>query len=1042
MDREDHHQRRRGQQQQRHSRQRREKNVLSTLDHNHFHHRQEGAKSKPRKPVGFHHQDRRLPLSSERKRKPPSRRRSSHGFQRQHQQNSASKRRRGSGELRKERRQNQSQFRGSSLKTKPTIHTLDNDSSSDDADDEGEEPQNFDDDDDSDMEAPYYQPLKFPGLSQMLLDPIPAKKVQEEPLRPGDIIEYTNPLFVAGSKQGRRVAQVLAVKSRGDFVLELDNDELLPNDTRIRRVREFRDNRLFQHAGIYRQVEDFKLVAGRLTNEKFLQRKVQKIKKILEEGSKEAQKIFLETFQKGKTHKNNGGSSSSSSSSSSDSHSSDSSSKGPPKHPSKGQGATNASAVDLLESSGADSDLEELLRPITSIKRKKRSPSPQKGNSSKSNKPKEIVRDLPQRRPLQSPRQKQDNVANKKKGPLEATSSEESDDACMVVDGNASKPKSASPRAPKGSPSNVLVKQASETQTCKSRGVSPKKAAPSFSLGKLQRKQKHGNSLGKANLGAQAEKRNKETAARAPLITRKKRSSNDDSIDLLSSDEESTVDDESNRNRKETKPSATPAKRKDRQSSDSVFDFPDNTQDDRVAAVEGFGRRTPIFVRDVTNPDQRQSSGKKSVRKTPPNSTPSSTVSPCPNQRPPRRSLRFSSPMPREQVSSVRRHEESTDQSQSTQENHQQMDDDLADDEEKAMAESNDESSQSTRERQFQSDSGLSDEEMNVMRKSTNKTSQVNHSPSDSDLSDDDKYATRNANGSSQPPQGNQSDSDDDPSDDEKQEQEIVDISSVGTANSSGTDTSDSEKLRRNSTSELCIVSVNRKSNRRPTKRPKGKPKTLATPMKCSNGQVASSSSEEDVHNDTPPTTIKQRSRRLANSREDETSGDKVARHALLKKQSLTNQVGFTLSKYKIPRKGPPQAARAKSVTSLHVSAKCPSFYSRENDGRNSGVQKRKKTRDEDLSLDQPSQYSTTQSSDTAMATPTSGLKGLSLSIETADSSSDDAITGSTGFSRRQFQEIAEHEVPRSIAKGRRRKSSSSFQSGLSFTKVPRGCHF
>jgi hypothetical protein len=83
------------------------------------------------------------------------------------------------------------------------------------------------DEDEEELEIPYYQSFSFPGSSQMLLGNGTARN--EEPLRSGDVIQYTNPMYVAGTAQGRRITQILAVDpSDDDIVLSLANAEILP----------------------------------------------------------------------------------------------------------------------------------------------------------------------------------------------------------------------------------------------------------------------------------------------------------------------------------------------------------------------------------------------------------------------------------------------------------------------------------------------------------------------------------------------------------------------------------------------------------------------------------------------------------------------------------------------------------------------------------------------------------------------------------------------------------------------------------------------
>jgi hypothetical protein len=80
-----------------------------------------------------------------------------------------------------------------------------------------------------------------------------------ERLRAGDVIEYTNTIMVAGDPRGRRVAKILSVRPRHEYRLVLDNGELLPLDTRIRRIQRYLNKKWQSYNGIRRAIEDHKL---------------------------------------------------------------------------------------------------------------------------------------------------------------------------------------------------------------------------------------------------------------------------------------------------------------------------------------------------------------------------------------------------------------------------------------------------------------------------------------------------------------------------------------------------------------------------------------------------------------------------------------------------------------------------------------------------------------------------------------------------------------------------------------------------------------
>jgi len=103
--------------------------------------------------------------------------------------------------------------------------------------------------DESDMEVPYTQNL---GLHNDAIQALELFGTKKEPLRPGDIILYTNPLYVCGNRAGLRVTQVLSTDPSLDVPLELDNGEYLPKDTSVKRIKEYKYGTLIDHPGTYR----------------------------------------------------------------------------------------------------------------------------------------------------------------------------------------------------------------------------------------------------------------------------------------------------------------------------------------------------------------------------------------------------------------------------------------------------------------------------------------------------------------------------------------------------------------------------------------------------------------------------------------------------------------------------------------------------------------------------------------------------------------------------------------------------------------------
>ena len=113
------------------------------------------------------------------------------------------------------------------------------------------------------LDCPYTQAMNFDPDMNNLDD-----EVSNEPMRPGDVIEYYSPIFVVGDKRGLRQATVLGIDPTADVILNLSNAECLPNDTRVKRIRVIDGNELYDHPGIFRPIETFKLVAGKVKGSK------------------------------------------------------------------------------------------------------------------------------------------------------------------------------------------------------------------------------------------------------------------------------------------------------------------------------------------------------------------------------------------------------------------------------------------------------------------------------------------------------------------------------------------------------------------------------------------------------------------------------------------------------------------------------------------------------------------------------------------------------------------------------------------------------
>jgi hypothetical protein len=81
----------------------------------------------------------------------------------------------------------------------------------------------------------------------------------KEKIRPGDVIQYYNPIFVAGDPCGLRETSVLSVDPNNYFPLVLSNGEALPSTSKVKRIKIIQHNRLVDHLGLFRCMDRFQL---------------------------------------------------------------------------------------------------------------------------------------------------------------------------------------------------------------------------------------------------------------------------------------------------------------------------------------------------------------------------------------------------------------------------------------------------------------------------------------------------------------------------------------------------------------------------------------------------------------------------------------------------------------------------------------------------------------------------------------------------------------------------------------------------------------
>ena len=145
-----------------------------------------------------------------------------------------------------------------------------------------------------------------------MMERVTPTENNREPLRAGDIIQYSSPFFVAGTTGSRRITQVLAVQANGngdpngdadEFVLSLANNELITKETRIKRIREFipETNKLYEHAGVYRPIDRFQLIPGTLQGVEMdaMKRKVEELQAVIIKGKREQEKLFRNALKEG-----------------------------------------------------------------------------------------------------------------------------------------------------------------------------------------------------------------------------------------------------------------------------------------------------------------------------------------------------------------------------------------------------------------------------------------------------------------------------------------------------------------------------------------------------------------------------------------------------------------------------------------------------------------------------------------------------------------------------------------------------------------------
>jgi hypothetical protein len=108
-------------------------------------------------------------------------------------------------------------------------------------------------------------------------------------LKPGDGIEYYDPIFTAGDPRGLRKTTVLEVR-RHHPRLVLENGAFLPTDQSVIRTKRLHWGKLIPHSGTYHHICDFDLRPAKLPPEMYkvlgIEREADRVARIVKEGVK------------------------------------------------------------------------------------------------------------------------------------------------------------------------------------------------------------------------------------------------------------------------------------------------------------------------------------------------------------------------------------------------------------------------------------------------------------------------------------------------------------------------------------------------------------------------------------------------------------------------------------------------------------------------------------------------------------------------------------------------------------------------------------
>lgn len=103
------------------------------------------------------------------------------------------------------------------------------------------------------------------------------------PLRAGDVIEYYDPIGVAGKEQWRKETAIVGVAARDKFPLNLENGDLLDRTVRVKRLKRMHGKKMERcNDAAFKSIREYGLKSSGLMEMVALKAKVQRAKRIRE----------------------------------------------------------------------------------------------------------------------------------------------------------------------------------------------------------------------------------------------------------------------------------------------------------------------------------------------------------------------------------------------------------------------------------------------------------------------------------------------------------------------------------------------------------------------------------------------------------------------------------------------------------------------------------------------------------------------------------------------------------------------------------------